>query len=1243
MNKFIKNGLLVGTFLMSANIACFAGTNLEFALKLAKDGYPELAKKYLEQEPAKSDPNTEGRNKAFGEIALQMAKAAPDLKSRTEFIKEASRYFKLTKQTPIESADFSFSLANLIKMALKEPGLSDAQKSAIGSEAIPFFDDAKTQYKAYSDANLKPFEEFMEKLTGDGASRFIPSREGQAGIKDIYSPYVVSRMRYFESVVEKINLLPKGDASRCAGLDKIIEEADAFGYLVEAPVPTVTIATYVARMYGILADCGANAKESLEKAQEKFKEVLAAENNNAADRGIIRSVKAKAINGMIEMALRSSDYNSAIEAIEVFLDPRAAIMPSGYKFDIDDFEVLLNGIIVNANAFKAANEVKDKEKFKRNIDKYKLHLEKAIPQSNSVGFWKKKLNSFVTESSIIMGVEISDPLIFLQLADEKKNDGKFEDAIPLYEKCLSGKLIGTDRITKKPGAYYYLAFCNYKLEKFAQGSKAMRDFFVEFPPTDTKYKVSLKDQYVLSSKLFHNLASKVYFASKTDEDKDIMMKSLDILELYHPEGVIFIKIGALVSAGSYIDAIKLADTVKKDSIDFDKALYFKGLSQFNYSKEEKTKNKDAHTELSLKLAQDAKATFQELINFIKTDGSDITQDKKEARKIWEKDAKKLIAFTLLSLEDHKAACEALIALNEEYKKNPEDKKSSNRLYVLQGLFSTFSKLNNAEKEIEPKQAYIFKCDGVYKELVDLDVNAYKTSDPKKTAEDRKKDIGNNYNMVIGMMMVSNPKKDGKLTTEGADRIKAATVGKKIDNIDLFLARKFLDLKDYENANICLVKVLKEYDVKGWSSPLKPDDFLPIKNKLISDESRGFFKKNFEDYAFPPKDAAGQESKNNTRDYARLMRNLEYAMADGPIIKTDKVEEPEEKALREKIQAVMKKEPWIAIKASGDLEKLKKKLYEFLVYLGIVDDLALCNMNTNQFDEAIKYLEILRTNYPGILTEDLKLADLKFKYGQFLLEKKDEKGTAQIIEAMKMYNDLRDKKQRDTGSSFYIDVNEKRLICLVLIYKTTQDKEKLEQVIRALQILYSNPEVYGKYINLFAVLEGLGLLPADLKPLTPEEIRLKNEANLAKDLEDQKKAMDAKDEIDMKLLLKRKNHIVGTDVSFLMIEMRDIDTAKFDLFKSYYEKVQGATPLKAEAETRDLINAFNLLLRSPILYKSLPPELNRTDPVIAALIKTIDEYIVTQGSKGAEGTSQTISSNRKLLEACFPQLPKVEGN
>ena len=76
--------------------------------------------------------------------------------------------------------------------------------------------------------------------------------------------------------------------------------------------------------------------------------------------------------------------------------------------------------------------------------------------------------------------------------------------------------------------------------------------------------------------------------------------------------------------------------------------------------------------------------------------------------------------------------------------------------------------------------------------------------------------------------------------------------------------------------------------------------------------------------------------------------------------------------------------------------------------------------------------------------------------------------------------------------------------------------------------------------------------------------------------------------------------------------------------------------------KDLIEAFNVLLRSPTLHKNLPAELNRKDPKWEALIKTIDEYTIAQGIKNAEGTTQMIASNRMLLEACFPQLPKVEG-
>lgn len=1241
MKKIIKNGAIILFFLLFTFATSFAGTNLEFALKLAKDGYPELAKKYLEKEPAKSDPDKEGRNKVFGEIELQMAKASPDIKTRTEHIDAAAGYFKQTKQTALEAADFSFSLANLIKMALKEPGLSEAERTKIASKAIPYFEDAKNQYKAYIEANKKAYEEFMDKVMNDEKGKFLNSKECKEGQKTIWSPFVIAQMRYFECVVEKTNLLPKGDASRCTGLDKIISEADDFGYLVEAPVPVATVGVYVARIYGIMADCGTDAKGNQEKAIEKFKEVLGTESSKQ-DAPLIRNIKSQAINGMMEMALRSSDYNSALEAMELYTSNKADIMPSNYKFGLDDFEIMLNGILINAKAFKAAQDDKERDKFKRNIDKIKLHLDKAINSSNSSGFWKKKLNSYITESALIMGIEIKDSLILLQLADEKKNDKNFEEAIVLYEKALAGKILGPDKLSKKPGAFNSLAVCAFRVNKPEIGVKALKEFFTEFPPTDPKYKTSLKEQFEIGSKNYFKLASAVYAYSKKDEDKEIVMKALDILELFFPDGVVFTKIDAFVSSGNFIDAIKLADSIKNDSVDYDKALYYKGLAQFNYSRLVKSKNNDEHNDLSIKLANDGIKTFEDLIAFIKTDPTDIIQEKKEARKVYAKESKKLIAFFQLSLENHKNALTALAALNEDYKKDPDDAKSSNRLYVLQGMMSSYSKLFNIEKEVAVKQDYVLKCDDIFtNEFIKLDLKAFETKDLNRKAEDRKEDLVANFYMVIGMMLITNPSKDTKLIAKGSGYIEKGSRGKKVENIDLFLAQKFLDLKDFENATICLQKVKKEYEGKGWSSQLKPEDFVAIKKKLISDDSRTFFKNNFENHAFPPQDTTGQEIKKNTRDYGRLKINFEYSTVK---VDPSKDENAEEKKLRERIQETMKKEPWPSIIASGEMEILKKKLNEFQRYLGIIDDLALCSERTLDFESAIKFYDLLRANNPGILADDIKIANLTFNYGKFLMKEKDTtaKSLEQFQAAYKMYLDIKARLEFNKTTELYLKINEKRLVSMAMIYKLKEEKDMLEQIHRALSILYTNPEVYVEYINIFAVLEEMKQLPPELKPLTPEEIRKVNEDNLEKDRIALQKMIEERNAKELKDLEIRNKGSVGMDASFFPIEMRDLSSEILDLYVSYYEKIKGAKPLIADPGEKDVLDAFNLVLRDPNLHKSLPPELNRNDPVVANYIKTLDDYTQMQGAK-ASGTTQTVSINRKLLEICFPQLPKIPTN
>ena len=65
-----------------------------------------------------------------------------------------------------------------------------------------------------------------------------------------------------------------------------------------------------------------------------------------------------------------------------------------------------------------------------------------------------------------------------------------------------------------------------------------------------------------------------------------------------------------------------------------------------------------------------------------------------------------------------------------------------------------------------------------------------------------------------------------------------------------------------------------------------------------------------------------------------------------------------------------------------------------------------------------------------------------------------------------------------------------------------------------------------------------------------------------------------------------------------------------------------------------------MLRNPLLHKSLPAEFNRTEPVVAGYLKSIDEYVQMQGTEKAKGTTQTVALNRKIIEACFTQLPKI---
>lgn len=344
-------------------------------------------------------------NQELCERELLYARASSDLTTCLERIKNATEYFDRSKHTVLEKADFNYSIATIITKDIKEFRLTNEEKNSIAKAAVPYFEESKNKYKEFLDANKKAFEEFMENVSEN--EEYRNSKELKILIKNLYGPFVIAFMRYFECVVEKANLTPIGDTSRCGGLFKKIDEAEDFGYLVEAPVTVAIICVHVGRIFSIMSECGVNAKENREKAFDKFKEVLVTEKpSNYVDADNIRLIKVKAINGMIELALITSDYHAALKAIELYLDPKDSIMPITYSFSLEDFGFMLNAILINAHAFKKLTTDKEQSIFIQNIKNIQMHLEKAIPISKNPDIWKKKLDSYIAESNNIMGSEV---------------------------------------------------------------------------------------------------------------------------------------------------------------------------------------------------------------------------------------------------------------------------------------------------------------------------------------------------------------------------------------------------------------------------------------------------------------------------------------------------------------------------------------------------------------------------------------------------------------------------------------------------------------------------------------------------------------------------------------------------------------------------------------------------------------------------------------------------------------------
>jgi hypothetical protein len=275
---------------------------------------------------------------------LESAKIATNWSDCLKHIKKSTIYFSLTQHSLLENADFNYSLVSIIKRDIKYWGLTANEKINFAEEINLYFDQTIILYKDYRTNNLKDFEDFMEKILGNNGPSPINSPSGKSGFTNIYQPFVVANLRYFECIVEKATLAPKINAALSLELHKTIEEMEAFGYLVESPIPTATTNIYAARIFIMLANSEINVDANLEKAFEKFKEVLSTE-TTAFDRTIIRHFKAQAINGLIELTLRSSQYDQITDLMKTYSDSKEPVLPANNIFDEIDIELLLNMIL----------------------------------------------------------------------------------------------------------------------------------------------------------------------------------------------------------------------------------------------------------------------------------------------------------------------------------------------------------------------------------------------------------------------------------------------------------------------------------------------------------------------------------------------------------------------------------------------------------------------------------------------------------------------------------------------------------------------------------------------------------------------------------------------------------------------------------------------------------------------------------------------------------------------------------
>jgi len=1209
----------------------FAYDNLEFARRLNKYGYSDLALKYMSR-PGGPKSTAKDKKKMQGVMAgiySNLARREKDPQKRKELMILAEHAFSQSNPDEFEKAKNARQMALTIAIELKDFKTAASAKPGIRALAEPFFTRSAAGFEKVSKSLKKIFEEGMDKILD--SPKWQTSKEGKAWVKKA-GKFIESEIAYIETLVDLALIYEKGNPKRYNGLEKLADHAQEFGFLVGMQVPLTYSMMLEGRIYGILSEGSKDPKKFAEKSITVLNEVLATPlAGSKAEKIKLKYVKGMTSHALCELAIRNKKYDEALKSVQTYIKE---IYKVG-KLDFKGYELILNGMLACAHLYA----VKKEAKYDAEEQKLRKLYDKNARMSKSKGFWQKKMISTALQLAKIKGEKIENPEDLKQIADDLNRSKKYEDASKAYIDFFNSKMKPIQALKLKPKTYYSLAFCFYKLGKHGDALTWLEKFFDDFNPKDKRFS-KLLDDFKRAGKLRRITASHHYKKTQKKEDFNRLQKALDLAEIFDPAGIRFIKAKSLADENHYVDAIKYLSEVKTDDGDYDKALYMSAFYYYKYADFEKKKNNKIHNETSLDKAKKCKEALLKFVDFIDKDTSDLIEDVKIRRRRWRKDANKLLGIMLVSLEEYADAVGSLEKLYQEYSKDPVLKFHSNMRYVLQNLYVSFSSLYADEKQKSyTKKELIDKCEEMIMRMEKLDIKIFaKYENP----EERKRKLLEGFYMRLGSLQqkYGSQEDDKAYLSKGLNNIRKGAGDQ--ENIDHYLAGKMLQMEDYISAATYFEKVIEQFKNKGIARPLQKSDFDKIRKILIDDRDRSFFKNNFEKYVL----VQGEEGALRDRDYSRFRINIGY------IVKPKKEEEYKnqsipEKNLRQKIKMmVTKNRAWQA--ALPDLTELYDKMMGFLGYLGIVDDLAICYRKSKNYEKAITYLEEINKHYPGILAEEKKLTDLKLEFVKNLIkENKSKKKIGEYLKQarigyIRLKNRLKGRREKPKYIELFHEVNRKRYECYLLKHDIFKDAAALEKVYTGLRIIYPDQDMYERYKNVVEMLKQRNKLPADLKELSPEERRkmAEIEAEEVKRLIAKEKEYLLKKEKDAAELEKKK--AVGRDFSFKAREFRGIANEKFQNFQSYLIRIKGYKKPEKEPEVKDvyLMDVFNLMLKDAKLCDKIPASIT-ADGKIKKIIEKIKKYCDDKTVRFLRLDSKLIAYNRELLEACYSDLPKSD--